>query len=210
MPTAHDARTLHRLLDVIELDVVPLTADGVDRGNKLFGAAILRASDLSLVVAETNNEIENPLWHGEIHAIKRFHELAAEDRPAAQDCLFLTTHEPCSLCLSGIAWAGFGNFTYLFSHQDSADSFAIPYDIAILQAVYAVPDPDRESPAPGRDLYNRTNDYFDSTDLQAAIALLPAAEADPLRARCEQLAATYAALSDTYQATKGEAGIPLA
>lgn len=210
MPAAHDAATLDRLLDVIADDVVPLTAEAVARGCKIFGAAILRKDDLALVVAATNNETENPLWHGEMHAIKRFHELPADDRPSPADCLFLTTHEPCSLCLSGITWAGFDNFTYLFSHQDSADSFAIPYDIAILQAVYAVPDPDREAPAPGRDLYNRTNAYFDSTDLRAAIEALPPVEAEPLRGRVEALAATYAGLSGTYQADKGAAGIPLA
>ena len=66
---------LTRLLDVIERDIAPKTRKGVEAGNKLFGAAILRKSDLSLIVAETNNEIENPLWHGEMHAIKRFYEL---------------------------------------------------------------------------------------------------------------------------------------
>ncbi|HEX4297706.1 MAG TPA: nucleoside deaminase, partial [Devosia sp.] len=137
---------LDRLLDVIEFDIAPLTWAGVERGNKLFGAAILRKSDLSLVVAETNNEIENPLWHGEIHAIKRFYEIPAEQRPDPGACLFLATHEPCSLCLSGITWSGFDNFYFLFSHQDSADSFAIPHDIQILKAVYAVADPDRDVP----------------------------------------------------------------
>ena len=58
------------------------TAAGVAAGNKLFGAAILRKSDLSVVVAETNNEMENPLWHGEMHALKRFYELPAAMRPA--------------------------------------------------------------------------------------------------------------------------------
>ena len=135
-----------RLLDVIERDIAPKTRRGVEAGNKLFGAAILRKSDLSLVVAETNNETENPLWHGEMHAIKRFYERA--DHPSPKDCLFLATHEPCSLCLSGITWSGFDNFYYLFSHQDSADSFAIPYDSQILKGVYAVPDPDRDAPAP--------------------------------------------------------------
>src|SRR6218665_319790 len=112
------ALLVSRLLDVIEFDIAPVTRKGVARGNKLFGAAILRKSDLSVVVAETNNEIENPLWHGEMHAIKRFYEIA--DHPAPRDCLFLATHEPCSLCLSGITWSGFDNFYYLFSHQDSA------------------------------------------------------------------------------------------
>jgi tRNA(Arg) A34 adenosine deaminase TadA len=34
-----------RLLDVIEGDILPLTEAGVRRGNKIFGAAILRKSD---------------------------------------------------------------------------------------------------------------------------------------------------------------------
>lgn len=40
--------------------------EAVKKGNKVFGAAILRLSDLSLVVAGTNTEIECPLWHGEV------------------------------------------------------------------------------------------------------------------------------------------------
>ena len=109
----HTPDLIARLLDVIELDLLPLTKRGVGGGNKLFGAAILRKSDLSLVVGETNNETENPLWHGEMHAIKRFYERPAGERPAPKDCLFLATHEPCSLCLSGITWSGFDNFYYL-------------------------------------------------------------------------------------------------
>ena len=61
------ADLIDRLFDVIQHDIVPLTAAGVAKGNKLFGAAILRKSDHSLVLAETNNEVENPLWHGEVH-----------------------------------------------------------------------------------------------------------------------------------------------
>lgn len=192
-----DEADVRRLLDVIEQEIVPLTRAGVAAGNKIFGAAIVRRADLSTVVAETNNETENPLWHGEIHAIKRFFELPAADRPAPTDCLLLATHEPCSLCLSGIAWSGFPEFAYLFSHQDSADSFAIPYDLAILKGVYAVPDPDRDEVAPGRDLYNRANAYFVSTGL--------APLADP-----EQLARitrTYDELSATYQESKGGGAI---
>ena len=196
---------LDRFLDVIEQDIVPLTRAGVAAGNKIFGAAILRADDLRLVVAETNNETENPLWHGEIHALKRFYELPAATRPPIADCLMVATHEPCSLCLSGVAWGGLPSFAYLFSHRDSAESFAIPYDIQILRAVYAVPDPDRDDVPEQRDLYNRRNAFFTSVDLQAEIA----AQADPaLQARVGSLREEYARLSEAYQAAKGGAGIP--
>ncbi len=201
---------ISRLLDVIERDIAPLTAKGVAQGNKLFGAAILKKSDLSLVVAETNNEIENPLWHGEMHAIKRFFELPEGQRPAAKDCLFLATHEPCSLCLSGITWSGFDNFYYLFSHQDSRDSFAIPYDIQILKAVYAVPEPETGKVSAERDLYNRRNDFWTSHGLQEMIAGLDRSGREALLARVDDLNALYAELSERYQKDKGGRGIPLA
>jgi tRNA(Arg) A34 adenosine deaminase TadA len=201
---------ISRLLDVIEKDVAPVTAGGVARGNKLFGAAILRKSDLSVVVAETNNEVENPLWHGEMHAIKRFFELPADQRPSTKDCLFLATHEPCSLCLSGITWSGFDNFYYLFSHQDSRDSFAIPYDIQILKEVYAVPEPETGKVSADRDLYNRHNAFWVSHGIQDMIASLDRNNREALMARFDDINALYGDLSDTYQKGKGGKGIPLA
>lgn len=204
------ADLVSRLLDVIETGIAPVTRKGVEAGNKLFGAAILRKSDLAIIVAETNNEIENPLWHGEMHAIKRFFELPEDQRPAAKDCVFLATHEPCSLCLSGITWSGFDNFYYLFSHQDSRDSFAIPYDIQILRAVYAVPDPDRTEASPDRPLYNRSNAFWTSHGLQEMIAGLDRSSREALMARLDDIGALYADLSAIYQQDKGKKGIPLA
>jgi tRNA(Arg) A34 adenosine deaminase TadA len=201
---------ISRLLDVIQTDIAPVTRKGVARGNKLFGAAILRKSDLSVVVAETNNEIENPLWHGEMHAIKRFFELPGDKRPDVKDCLFLATHEPCSLCLSGITWSGFDNFYYLFSHEDSRDSFAIPYDILILKAVYAVPDPETGVVSPDRPLYNRTNQYWTSHNIVQMIASLDRGHKEELVARIDDLNGLYADLSAAYQQGKGSKGIPLA
>jgi tRNA(Arg) A34 adenosine deaminase TadA len=200
---------ISRLLDVIEGDIVPLSRAGVASGNKLFGAAILRKSDLSLVVAETNNESENPLWHGEIHAIKRFYELPADQRPEAKDCIFLATHEPCSLCLSGITWSGFDNVYFLFSYEDTRDRFSIPHDIAILKAVYAVPDPDRAEVHPDRPLYNRKNRFFESHDLIAMIAGLDRGHKEDLVARIDDLTGLYHDLSAAYQKDKGSKGIPL-
>jgi len=60
--STHDAKTLvHALLDVNVQSIIPLTADHVAKGCKVFGAAILRKSDLSLVIAGTNNEVVSPL-----------------------------------------------------------------------------------------------------------------------------------------------------
>ena len=201
---------LSRLLDVITDDIAPKTRAGVAAGNKLFGAAILRKADLSLVVAETNNETENPLWHGEMHAIKRFFEKPAGDRPAPKDCIFLATHEPCSLCLSGITWSGFDNFYYLFSYEQTRDSFGIPYDIRILWEVYAVPDPDRAEVPPDRPLYNRANAFFEAHGIEQLIAGLDRGSREALLGRIDDLTALYADLSAIYQAHKGGKGIPLA
>ncbi len=199
-----------RLLDVIEFDIAAKTRQGVAGGNKLFGAAILRKSDLSVVIAETNNETENPLWHGEIHAIKRFYELPADQRPTTGDCLFLATHEPCSLCLSGITWSGFDNFYFLFSHVDTRDSFDIPHDIAILKDVFAVPDPGAASVAPDRPLYNRVNAFWESHDIKAMITSLDESDRVRLATRLEDIKTFYADVSALYQQSKGSVGIPLA
>jgi tRNA(Arg) A34 adenosine deaminase TadA len=95
-----------RLLTVVEQDIVPLTREGTKAGNKLFGAAILKKSDLSLVIASTNRETGNPLQHGEIQTLNEFFAMPVDQRPAPDECLFLSTHEPCPLCLSGITWGG--------------------------------------------------------------------------------------------------------
>lgn len=200
---------ISRLLDVIENDIVGRTRSGVSGGNKLFGAAILKKSDLSLVVAETNNETENPIWHGEMHAIRRFFEIPAAERPLPRDCIFLATHEPCSLCLSGITWSGFDNFYYLFSYEQTRDAFGIPHDIRILREVYAVPDPDRGYVPDDRPLYNRKNAFFTAHDIQQMIAGQDRSSKERLVERVDNITAVYNDLSATYQADKGKKGIPL-
>lgn len=194
-----DAALIDRLFDVIEHDIVPKTAEGVAKGNKLFGAAILRKSDLSVVIAETNNEIENPLWHGEVHALKRFYEMPADRRPDTKDCIFLATHEPCSLCLSAITWTGFDNFYFLFSHEDSRDSFAIPHDLKILKEVFTLD--------PGG--YRAENAYWKSFALRRLARSIPQPDNARLDARADAIAAIYDALSATYQAGKDDNDIPL-
>ncbi|MCX7306314.1 MAG: nucleoside deaminase [Hyphomicrobiales bacterium] len=194
-----DISLIDRLLDVIEEDIVPKTAAGVVHGDKLFGAAILRKSDRSLVIAETNHETENPLWHGEVHCLKRFYEMPKAERVDTKQAIFLATHEPCSLCLSAITWTGFDNFYYLFSHEDSRDSFAIPHDLKILKEVFTL--------EPGG--YNAENAYWKSYSIRRLVRDLPGAERARLETRIAEIAATYDLLSSTYQSGKGDNDIPL-
>ncbi len=178
-------------------DILPLTEKGVAAGNKVFGAAVLKKSDLSLVIAETNNELENPLWHGEVHTLKRFYE-TTRDLPT-KDLIFLSTHEPCTMCMSAITWAGFDNFYSFFSHEDSRDAFAIPHDLKILKEVFGL--------EPGG--YRRSNAFWNSYFITDLIET----EAEPLRSalrsQTARIKAAYQRLSDNYQSGKGSNSIPL-
>lgn len=196
--TACDSRLIDRLLAVMEKKLVPMTQEGVRKGNKVFGAAILRKSDLSLVIAGTNHETENPLWHGEVYAMKLFWEMPRSQRPDPKACLFFATHEPCSLCLSAITWGGYDNFYYLFSHEDSRDDFNIGHDLKILKQVF--------KHEPGG--YARENDYWKSYSLRDLINACDADTRKGFLVRIDKLKDTYAEMSEIYQKNKDDTDIP--
>ncbi len=193
---------LDRALSVIEKEVVPKTQEGVRGGSKLFGAAVLKKADLSTVVASTNTEAGNPLLHGEIQTINDFYEIPKDQRPSAKDSIFISTHEPCPLCLSGISWAGFDNFFYLFTYEDSRDAYGIPHDLVMLEEVFRCPDGS----------YNENNTYWKSWGLRDLIATTGPKERAKLDQRVEALKVIYAEMSDIYQKAKAEgkgADVPL-
>ena len=196
------AEFLDRALGVIEKEVVPKTMEGVKGGSKLFGAAVLDKADLSTVIASTNTETNNPLFHGEVTAIFEYYDIPKDQRPGPTESIFIATHEPCPLCLASITWGGWDNFFYLFTYEDSKDAYGIPHDIVMLDEIFRCPEGS----------YSEKNKYWSSWSLRGLIASLPDEQQAAFNERVEALKAVYAEMSDIYQKAKAEgtgADVPL-
>lgn len=134
---------LDRLLHVIRHDIYPLTKRLVAEGNNLFGAAVLAGPNLDLVVAGSNCREEDPILHGEIATIHAFYALP--NRPNPAKTIFLSSHEPCSMCLSSLAWCGFREIRYLFDYKETEEDFSMPGDLAILNELFGVQETRHEN-----------------------------------------------------------------
>ena len=190
---------LDNFLDVFNNDILPLTSKGVDSGNKIFGAAIIKKDDYSLVVAGSNNETENPLWHGETHTLKKFYEINKETRPDEKNCIFLSSHEPCSLCLSAITFSGFDNFYYLFPYESTSEEFSIPHDLNILKEVFNINDGN----------YIKNNSYWKSYSINSLINKLEDSKKKKFKDSFNNIKKNYFDLSNKYQTSKENNSIPL-
>ena len=190
---------LDKFLNIFNNNILPLTLKGVDSGNKIFGAAIIKKDDYSLVVAGSNNEIENPLWHGETHTLKKFYEINKETRPDEKNCIFLCSHEPCSLCLSAITFSGFDNFYYLFPYESTSEEFSIPHDLNILKEVFNINDGN----------YIKNNSYWTSYSINNLINKLTDSKKKKLTESFNIIKNKYFDLSNKYQESKEKNSIPL-
>lgn len=193
---ACNAKVIDAILTVVEKNIVPLTQQGVKQGNKVFGAAVLKKDDLSLVMAGTNHESECPLWHGEVYTIKKLYERAA--RPEPKECIFFATHQPCPMCLSAITWGGYDTIIYLFSYEDSKNTFKIPYDLQQFKDIFKLPGGD----------YNRKNAFWTSYDIVELIKKCDKKTQAGFIARVQKLKKQYDEMSAVYQKAKVNTDIP--
>ena len=134
-----------------------------------------------------------------MHTLKKFYELDANTRPNEKDCIFLSSHEPCSMCLSGITFSGFDNFYYVFPYTETNDQFKIPHDLNILKEVFKINDGE----------YNKENSYWKSQNINLLIENLPTSKKEGVLKQLDEIKKKYQALSNQYQENKHENSIPL-
>ena len=184
------------VLDIFINKLIPETNYAVEKGNKVFGAFIIKKTDLSLFIIGTNNEIINPLYHGEISALFNFFK-SSNLNP--RDYYFVSSHEPCSLCLSAITWSGFDNFYYFFPYEDTKTSFNIPHDLNILKEVFHI----------NHGNYNNNNKYWKSYSIIEEIKKNEDQNTNNLIEKIDKIKLLYSKLSNKYQNTKISNNIPL-
>jgi tRNA(Arg) A34 adenosine deaminase TadA len=134
-----------------------------------------------------------------MHTLKKFYELDANTRPNEKDCIFLSSHEPCSMCLSGITFSGFDNFYYVFPYTETNDQFKIPHDLNILKEVFKINDGE----------YNKENSYWKSQNINLLIEKLPTPKKEKILSQLREIKKKYQTLSNQYQENKHENSIPL-
>eukprot|EP00531_Pseudo-nitzschia_arenysensis_P011037 CAMPEP_0116125190 /NCGR_PEP_ID=MMETSP0329-20121206/5678_1 /TAXON_ID=697910 /ORGANISM="Pseudo-nitzschia arenysensis, Strain B593" /LENGTH=218 /DNA_ID=CAMNT_0003619213 /DNA_START=187 /DNA_END=843 /DNA_ORIENTATION=- len=186
-----NAEELKGMLDVIENEIMPQTETGVGIGNKVFGAAIL-SQDLKCEIASTNAETDCPIFHGEVKCIVDWSKQTPPDQrgPKAQTGVFLSTHEPCCMCVSSILWTGFRKI-YYFLPYETTTAQGIPHDINTMHELWGV------------NTYRRRNKYFAASCIQDLIRELE--EGDTKEALLKQsadLLQQYDDLANKYHSEK--------
>ena len=183
-----------KILDIFLDHLIPLTNISISNGNKIFGAFIVKKSDLSIVCLGTNEETKNPLFHGEISTLFNLFETQHNN---TKDYYFISSHQPCSLCLSAITWSGFDNFYYFFPYEDTKDNFNIPHDLKILEEVFKIKQGN----------YQKNNEYWESFSIISEIKKLD--KYNELSAKITKIKDEYQKLSKIYQESKINNNIPL-
>ena len=113
-----------RLLEVIDRDILPLTESAVAKGNKVFGAAILRKVDYSGDRGHQRETVSR-LWHG--GWTRSIASPTVRSARWSKPDLSGSTRTLPDVHV-GDHLVSFDNF-YLFSHEESRDAFRHPASI---------------------------------------------------------------------------------
>lgn len=127
---------IEKILKAIKDDLLPLTKKEVEKGNHVFGGLVLDTKSLKTIVAGSNNRQGNPIFHGEIDTILRFFSM--KEHPDPSECIFVASHDPCSMCISAISWSGFKEIWVLYGYEDVAKDFEMPVDLMMYKEIFGV------------------------------------------------------------------------
>ena len=75
-----------------------------------FGTVIVDRTTGQVVAEGINHADENPIWHGEMDALRQLGGPGPVGRGV--DLVLYTTAEPCPMCQAAILWSGIGEVVY--------------------------------------------------------------------------------------------------
>lgn len=192
-----------KLMELTDAHLLPLLPECIAQGHTPFGAGIFRKSDFSPVAVSSNKDLESPVLHAEVNCINQFFKLPEPARPSVDDALFISTHEPCSMCLSALAWANVKTVYFTFTHQDTRDKLGMNEDIDIIEELF-LDRGDREAAGSETDgpRYNRRNKFFTAAPISSLFdAVADETLKDGLKDRMNQLQKAMLSASSTLQTT---------
>lgn len=127
----------YRVLNLIYNLACTETTQQVKKYNdNIFGALILDKKTEEIICQGTNKASSiSPLYHGEITTLLEYDKFNSKAKP--QNCIFVCSHKPCSMCLSALIWYGFKEVYYVFDYTETKRLFNMPLDEDILKEVFS-------------------------------------------------------------------------
>jgi len=85
-------------------------------GNNGFGALIIKNNRIIAKAHDRENTKQDPTSHAELNALR----LAAQQYgKQLNDCILISTHEPCPMCATAIVWANLRGIVYSVSIKEA-------------------------------------------------------------------------------------------
>jgi tRNA(adenine34) deaminase len=85
-------------------------------GNSGFGAVVIRDNNLVSKAHDTDSTSKDPTSHAEINAIRL---ASIKLKGDFNECMLVSTHEPCPMCSTAIVWSGIKQVAYGYSIADA-------------------------------------------------------------------------------------------
>eukprot|EP00775_Hariotina_reticulata_P007558 gene7558-7766_t len=175
------------------------TKDTVDKGNSPFGAAILanQPEDGYPLLHADANKVQTagtPTAHGEISTINSYFSKYpdASQRVPPSDTIFLSTHQPCSMCSSGLAFGGFRRVFYGFDfgmQVNGGEGAGDILDVTVIEEVFNTEC----------GLINHTNGMYTIVPVRAMLLMQPCDANATIAVALKAAQARYAGIVEKYK-----------